>query len=68
VAEPPAVEAFILVVGSRRSGGGISGIMDNMLGCEFTMPLIEVNCRNSSETSLGLREISCGLREIQDFP
>jgi hypothetical protein len=69
-AEPPAVEAFILVVRSRRSGGGGSG--ENryrMLQCGFPILLFEAYCRNSTKAknldiSLGPREISSGPREI----
>jgi hypothetical protein len=49
-AEPPAVEAFILAVGSRRSGGGGStDNRDTMLGCDFPMLLVEAYCKNSTK-------------------
>jgi hypothetical protein len=55
VAEPPAVEVFILAVGSRRSGGGGSGgNRDSMLGCDFQFPILFIGayCRNSTKAKI----------------
>jgi hypothetical protein len=49
-AEPPAVKAVMLPVGSRRSGGeGSDNKSDSMLGCVFPMLFVVAYCRNNTK-------------------